>query len=361
MNLDSPFFQSGSFLATDQEVYWSELQSSHQEGSRAFDVPDKTGVWIQTYFDKQNSPFFEVPNWQKDSYSIFLSKCSDLKLANAADKASQSNSWVLPNFEDFKVEFDRVGDLIQVGQIKKGVPITFSYSSDVPNVSQILSWIQNAIKAAQSNLNLIAYGWWSEGQGIIGVTPEILIKKKSQVLSTVALAGTRALDAEASRLPLLQDQKELREHKIVIEDIQKQLDPLGQLVIGPTCVTKLPTLEHLKTEIQFIPSRPRAFIEYVQILHPTAALGIYPRKADVWQDLASLPNQALRRHFGGPITFNFGEHLQISLVMIRNIQWDLSGQKIFAGVGQIAESLVEREWQEACDKIEMTQKLLLRG
>jgi isochorismate synthase EntC len=290
--------------------------------------------------------------------SVFESSSGMQERPRDSDE-DQSLLWGPPCFDSFKVQFEYIQKEIEKESLVKGVPIVKIQRKRVTGVEEKQDLFFNALSSLQDRETLWAYGWWNEEEGIIGVTPEILITEDNQNYHTVALAGTKP--HKGLRVPLLQDPKELKEHQIVIQDIQSVLQSLGQVTVSETLEISLPTLEHLKTEIKFQPflKEKKKLIEYAQKLHPTAALGVYPRSWPL-KNLMMLPNQKERNYFGGPITFQIRPGYGFSLVMIRSLQWKDQTQKIFAGVGQIQESQLNREWNEARDKITMTQLLLLQ-
>jgi menaquinone-specific isochorismate synthase len=71
------------------------------------------------------------------------------------------------------------------------------------------------------------YGIWNQEEGILGATPETLFHTSGKMVQTMALAGTAMKTSENRPLDLLKDAKEMKEHRLVVEDIQKQLTPLG--------------------------------------------------------------------------------------------------------------------------------------
>jgi isochorismate synthase EntC len=358
MVLDHEFLKSGSFLVVNGQFFFSSLLSP----SKQVDLDHiPFGLQIQEYFSKKGSGF-EVKSWK---VSKIEEATQDLKLL-AQSYLKYSNrekncQWRSPQFESFRIQFEEVARKIKQKDLMKSVPITHAFLGNPMSDPDKIKLILNALQSSRSNPRLTAYGFWFEDEGVIGVTPEILLKKEGNMVSTVALAGTRPIQDQSHRLPLLQDAKERREHRLVVESLVAQLKEEGELMISETEVIHLPNLEHLKTDIRFWPKPGWSFIKCVEKLHPTAALGPFPNSPREMEDLQKLPGQSNRKWFGAPLTFKLSEDFIISLVMIRNLQWDREGQKIFAGVGQIEESELEREWREACEKIEMVKLLLLKG
>ena len=93
-----------------------------------------------------------------------------------------------------------------------------------------------------------AYGSVDGEEGFIGATPEILFRSEARGYETMALAGTRD---RSEAYALLEDEKEMREHRIVIDDIVRRLSPFGNVAIDQTEILTLPALAHLSTTIHF--------------------------------------------------------------------------------------------------------------
>jgi menaquinone-specific isochorismate synthase len=358
MVLDSQFLKSGSFLVINGQFFGSALPSQ----KNLVDLDHMLfGLQIQEYFSKKGIGF-EIKGWKVSKIEEAL---EDLRLLeHALPKASKvrgSNQWMAPQFDSFRIQFEAVAQKIKNGQLIKSVPVTHAFLGNPLTDKEKIQLILNAIQSSGANPRLMAYGFWVEEEGVIGVTPEILLKKEGRIVSTVALAGTRPIQDQSHRLPLFQDSKERREHQLVIESLVTKLKEEGSLVISDTEVIELPTLEHLKTNISFQVEPGWSFLRCVERLHPTAALGPFPNSSREMEDFEKLEGQSKRKWFGAPLTFKLSEDFMVSLVMIRNLQWNRDGQKIYAGVGQIQESELEREWREACEKIELVKRLLLKG
>ena len=192
--------------------------------------------------------------------------------------------------------------------------------------------------------NLNVYGFWDGKRGIMGATPEVLFHRKAMVLQTMALAGSCPRAEMGTRTPLLKDEKEMREHELVVNDLVTRLKPLGWLKKYETEILELPTLLHLCTRFEVTGCSKRDS-ELVRLLHPTPALGVAPR-AYGFQWMRELPEQKDRTLFGAPILFALSNDETLALVAIRSILWDEEGSRIGSGCGLVASSELDREWNE---------------
>jgi menaquinone-specific isochorismate synthase len=228
--------------------------------------------------------------------------------------------------------------------LKKTVPITrFQYK-----LMQSLDLRRALIKALSNPTFGFLYGSWSQDSGFLGLTPEVLSSWEHKKLHTMALAGTWSFPTVFST-PESVDTKTQQEHQFVVDDICSRLE--GKAQKGSMSIMELPTLNHLKTEIQCECDNALSFLEYARALHPTAALGVFPREKKLMHEFSMLNLHRDRRYFGAPfgIVNKKFAHLVVS---IRNFSWQISSQTldIFVGCGVTSRSHLNLEWQELHNK-----------
>ena len=109
---------------------------------------------------------------------------------------------------------------------------------------------------------------------------------------------------------------------------------------------------HLKNEFIEI------LIQIINTLHPTAALGIFPKKLDMFQKLSTFSEQKNRGPFGAPFGI-YTEHWGHLVVGIRQFQWNKAHSSIsfFAGCGVTEKSQFETELDEVKLKIKSIMKV----
>lgn len=267
-----------------------------------------------------------------------------------------------PSFESFREVFHELQGLFRDRTLKKAVPLVFEKYALSLDADQLASILENLLLKT-NGMPLHLYGLWSDHAGILGASPELLFRRESdKVIRTEAIAGTRLrreMEVSSERLPLLDDPKELEEHHLVVEGICGSLKALnlGSLEVAATRELHLPKLIHLQTPITLfldtkdsVPDSSRWFASIVTSLHPTPALGAFPKEAGIrW--LRSASGDRLR--FGAP----FGT-TELCVVSIRNIQWTPSALVIGAGCGVIEASVLEREWDELMGKLDSIKSLL---
>ncbi len=110
----------------------------------------------------------------------------------------------------------------------------------------------------------------------IGDTPETLLAKTEQSISTMALAGTRrknevSIDGFTS--------KEFEEQEVVVQELVERLNPLAfNVEVFPRQQAAAGTLVHLKTNITAKLPKGVSDKAVLEVLHPTAAVCGFPRE-----------------------------------------------------------------------------------
>jgi menaquinone-specific isochorismate synthase len=249
----------------------------------------------------------------------------------------------------FAENFRELQDLICAGRLRKGVPVAFE-EGRVRDAAGLWGRVRELIPSLPSPLS--PYFWRKGGSGFFGATPELLFRAKREggawTVRTMALAGT-APRGQGERL--LEDPKETHEHQLVVDDVVRELRGLGKPERGATVVHRLPTLEHLRTDIElrtdWKASPGELFRELVRCLHPTAALGAAPRNADSAAWMRRVDASVGRGVFGAPFGAVSPEGEMACLVAIRQVQLAADGRlRVGSGCGVVEQSRWEREWRE---------------
>jgi menaquinone-specific isochorismate synthase len=195
--------------------------------------------------------------------------------------------------------------------------------------------------------------------GLLGATPELLIRRTGASLHSVVLAGTmpRGGSPEADRAlgaALLASSKDRDEHSYAVEDVRAALQPLcADLRIDEQpSLLRLPNLQHLATqvygELTGGDDISHSALALAAALHPTAAICGTP--ADKAMDLIRELERMDRGRYSGPVGWvdargngEWGIALRCGLVSGRNA-------RLFAGCGIVAESNPPAEVAEAQTK-----------
>ncbi|WP_413558832.1 chorismate-binding protein [Bdellovibrio sp. HCB209] len=261
--------------------------------------------------------------------------------------------WQEPAESDFQKDLEVIQGKINANTIQKAVPVIFARSQQTVTAAERAQLILTLMDAPET---LYVFGFWQNGEGILGATPETLFDYDQGILKTMALAGTCPKSDKTERQSLLLDEKEMQEHHLVVEDLTQRLGRWGAVQSHGPMILELPTLYHLKTDFQVRCQAKPDFRELVMDLHPTPALGVAPRSAG-YKWLQELPGQEGRQRYGAPIAF-MGQEEALCLVAIRNLQWNQNESMIGSGCGVVAASEFTREWRELFQKRLSVRKIL---
>lgn len=344
-SLQAQFWQDGAVLRFSADEYLI-MAGPWENSSEA-----EADIGVMDFFSSEIK-------WQKARTTGLLTRENFRRLLESklgSAKLSEK-TFTPPSREAFEQSFRLIQGKIQREEIEKAVPIVRSHSPLKPAAVDLAHCF---FKLSELPLTLNVFGFWSQGKGVLGATPEILGDWNNGLFRTMALAGSCPKAEVGTRQPLLKDSKELREHQLVVDDLIARLKPLGSLRRDPTEVLELPTLLHLKTAFELSGCTKTAG-ELVRHLHPTAALGVSPRGYG-FQWLRELPEQGDRGWFGAPMTFRDRHSNQSrarTLVAIRSLFWSDEGSTVWAGCGLVAGSQLDREWNEVQTKIKSVFQML---
>lgn len=329
-----------------------------QKSSRPdFGTGTRASFYAPDFFLTHEKPWLNFESTFEVNTLELLQYLTELNLASSLEPLQ----WPAPPKDRFERAFDHLQNEIRQGTLEKGVPFTFERAQASMTPTRLLGALK-AMLTYSLERPVMPYGFWQE-EGILGCTPELLFRREGKTIRTMAMAGTRRHD-EQGRLPLLEDPKERREHQLVIDSIATELEGFGKVVIGATEVAVLPQLSHLKTSIALHPENGEvSFGELIRALHPTPALGAFPREAGwKWLHLLESQNDLPRNRYGAPFGAAWkdeqGHEEGLAVVAIRNVQWQNERILLCAGCGVIAESEFEREWQEVTGKIRAVKGIL---
>ncbi len=274
-------------------------------------------------------------------------------------------TWDFISEHQFKQSFCETKMQIEKGCLKKAVPYAMQMANHKVTKFQLQKSLISCLKFTLQNRSFI-YGFWDNNglnsHGMLGATPEILFKQRQQGdISTMACAGTKASDVPS--LSFLLDRKERKEHAIVIKDIATVLKHFGLVSYGRKKVVTFRKLKHLITKILLKPAIDKklpSFIDLIEALHPTPALGVFPRRHGV-KYFTRLESRLKRDRFGAPVGYyipNTPHSSSCCYVAIRNMQWTSNQIKLFAGCGVMALSHYKREWDEILLKFSAIKEIL---
>jgi menaquinone-specific isochorismate synthase len=179
--------------------------------------------------------------------------------------------------------------------------------------------------------------------GLVGATPELLIRKDGWEVSSLVLAGTTprgaTADADAGLArDLLGSAKENEEHKYAVESLRDALAPLcPAMYIAPRPeLIRLPNVQHLGTRVRGTLAEARSALALAAAVHPTAAVGGTPTDAavEVIRELESMD----RERYAGPVGWVDAAGNGEFGIALRCAQLEDGRARLFAGCGIVAGS-----------------------
>jgi len=191
----------------------------------------------------------------------------------------------------------------------------------------------------------------ARGGMFLGASPELLVEKRAHLAFTAALAGSRRRGRDASEdqslaCELLQSTKERQEHQLVVNALVDRLGPWSSRLDMPAVpeVRRLEHIQHLYTPIRASLSDDTHVLDLVERLHPTPALGGFPR-ATALETIAEL-EPVSRGWYASPVGWFDGDGDGSFAVAIRSVLVAGSLAHLYAGAGIVSGSLPDAEWFE---------------
>ncbi|MFB6080597.1 MAG: isochorismate synthase MenF [Haloferacaceae archaeon] len=188
------------------------------------------------------------------------------------------------------------------------------------------------------------------GPTFFGATPERLVRLHGRTVETGALAGTTGrgdtpAEDEWLARELMDDAKNVHEHRLVAEAVRDQLAPFAAGVeTGTRRVRRLATVQHLFTPIGARLDGDAHVLDLVEALHPTPAVGGLPPERALETIRDSEPFD--RGWYAAPVGWFDAAGNGEFAVAIRSAVAEGTGVTMFAGVGIVADSDPDREWDE---------------
>ncbi|OEH93142.1 isochorismate synthase [Bacillus solimangrovi] len=201
----------------------------------------------------------------------------------------------------------------------------------------------------QSTSHIFAFQF--ESDCFVGASPERLVKREGGQFLSTCLAGstgrgtTVEIDQELGQA-LLNDEKNLHEHQIVVDMIRSAMEICCSEVDIPTSpiLYKARDIQHLYTPVVGKAKENVSLLSVVGHLHPTPALGGYPRNVALKK---IREHEALERGwYAAPIGWIDYEGNGEFIVAIRSGLIQGNEASLFAGCGLVGDSNSESEYDE---------------
>lgn len=204
------------------------------------------------------------------------------------------------------------------------------------------------------------------GQSFIGASPERLVRVNQGMLETEALAGSIGRGQGASEdaalgAALLASEKDLCEHRHVLDSILRRLAPLpiSPPPSPPPILRKLANVQHLHTPIRASIPEGVHLLDILARLHPTPAVGGTPREFAVnrIRALEGFPRGLYAGAIGWINASGGGEFF----VGLRSALVEGNTARVYAGAGIVAGSDPNAEYIETDLKFRAILSALASG
>ncbi len=201
--------------------------------------------------------------------------------------------------------------------------------------------------------------WTFSVDGLIGATPELLVRREKGLITSRVLAGTiRRTGDDAHDLALAaslaRSSKDLEEHEYAVRSVADALKPHCKSMNVPETpfVLHLPNVMHLASDVAGVAANGASALGLAAALHPSAAICGTP--TDTARDLIGEIEGMSRGRFSGPVGWmdagGDGEWC-IALRCGQADPDDPTRMRIFAGAGIVAGSDPEAELAETNAKL----------
>ncbi|MBF8189838.1 isochorismate synthase [Nonomuraea sp. K274] len=199
--------------------------------------------------------------------------------------------------------------------------------------------------------------------GLVGATPELLIRRTGQEIESLVLAGTTArgtgpADDLARGAALFASPKDRHEHECAIASVRQTLAPLCSSLDTPDEpeLLMLPNVQHLASHVTGRLADGASVLDVVAAMHPTAAVGGTPTRTAI-QVIRELEGMD-RAGYAGPVGWidahgdgEWGIALRSGLIQGRRA-------RLFAGGGIMGDSDPAAELAEAQAKFRVMRYAL---
>jgi menaquinone-specific isochorismate synthase len=201
--------------------------------------------------------------------------------------------------------------------------------------------------------------WTFSVDGLLGATPEMLVRLEKGLVTSRVLAGTIRRSGDDGRdlalaASLARSSKDLEEHEYAVRSVAEALERHCSSMNVPETpfVLHLPNVMHLATDVTGVASDDSSSLALAASLHPSAAVCGTP--TDVARSLIRAVEGMDRGRYAGPVGWMGASGDGEWGIALRCAQVDPSDParlKLYAGCGIVAGSDPEAELAESAAKL----------
>jgi menaquinone-specific isochorismate synthase len=198
----------------------------------------------------------------------------------------------------------------------------------------------------------------------IGASPELLYYRQGRKLQSEAVAGTRtrgqtSQEDQGFGEELLGSEKDLREHRYVVDSVKDALVSLTPPMLNcnnmSVSLLKLARIQHLIARFDITLKENISDAELIETLHPTAAVGGYPRDKAV-EEIGRLEGFN-RGWYAAPVGWVKQDAAEFVVAIRCGLVKD-NRLNLYSGAGIVRGSVPDNEWDEMNNKIDMFLSVL---
>ncbi len=196
----------------------------------------------------------------------------------------------------------------------------------------------------------------SKTDAFVGRSPEYIFRRHKRNLVCEAVAAS-ILASQSTDSPIISDPKSKKEHEYVTRHLTKQINTLSVKTVKFTDTTTIVHLKliHLFSTIRSKLKRSIQDCEIIHGLHPTPAVGGFPRK-DIIKILHK--KEPFSRGWYAGLIGTLSKDKTDMAVAIRGMLINKNTVRIFSGAGIISESDANLEWDELEQKTQYFKDIL---
>ena len=205
--------------------------------------------------------------------------------------------------------------------------------------------------------------WTFVNSGLVGATPELLVRRSSERVESIVLAGSAARSADLDEdktlgEALLASSKERIEHQIAVASVVERLAGVcSDVVADPQpWLLQLANVQHLATRVEAALGDNQSALRLAGVLHPTAAVCGTPRSSAMARIRRTEGMD--RGRYSGPVGWVDADGNGEFGIALRCAEVSQSNARLFAGAGIVGESLPESELEETRLKLRAMQSAL---
>ncbi len=300
-------------------------------------------------FDGRSKATIIVP--KKMAYYDKSDFLDDLQIAT--QPLTVEHSKVMPDRQQFNDMVSNAIHCINDKQFNK-VVLARTLNFHLETEPQISSWLTNLIyKNKQGYIFSIGM---DDFQSLIGASPELLVKKEGNIVTINPLAGSRkqtfnkVKDNDLEK-ELLNSEKDLHEHKIVVDYMCETLHPyLSDVEFNDKpAILYTDTMIHLSTVIKGkVKNDTMDALDLAQLLHPTPAICGAPQKQSL--DFIQKTEPFNRGFYTGIVGYMDSKGDGEWVITIRCAEINNKDITLFAGAGIVNSSEQDSEFNEISAK-----------